>query len=508
MGEFGGGGTGFSPGSRCESFGPLSAQLASIRDPEQREDLDLVVAIAEGSRREGGSALVVGGYTRDLALRRLGQEVIPKDLDVEIYGLDLEQIMRLLERIRPGASDVVGMAFGVIKFGRLDVSLPRRDSKTGPGHKGFDIVGDPSMSVADASRRRDFTINAIALDPLTGEVIDEHGGLDDLRRSVLRATDPQFFGDDPLRVLRAMQFAARFGFTIHPETVALCLRLDLSELPRERIGEEWLKLLRKAQRPSIGLDAARDLGVITQLHPELGALIDVPQEADWHPEGDVWSHTKMVVDAAAAIVRREGLVGDQSQVIMLGALCHDLGKPATTVFDRAKGRITSYGHEVAGVGPTETFLHAINVPHDIVRRVIPLVRSHLYPAMNREPSPTSLRRLATRLYPATIRELVWVSEADQRGRAALWGGFPEGESLLRRAAELAVIDAPAQPVVMGRHLIAWGLEPGPQFGLILRRLYEAQQDGLISSADEGRAYFLQHITHPSAPPTQRVEDPC
>lgn len=462
-------------------------------DPQRREDVELAVAVAEEARQRGGRALVVGGYARDVALQGLGYDVDPKDLDIEIYGLQFEEIVALLESIQPGQLDVVGAAFGVIKFGRLDLSLPRRDSKTGPGHKGFHIEGDPTMGVEEASRRRDFTINAIAQDTLTGEVIDPHGGLKDLERGVLRATDHEFFGDDPLRVLRAMQFAGRFGFALEPETVELCRRLDLRELPCERVGEEWLKLLQKAPRPSVGLEAAKDLGVLGQLHPELVTLIGVPQESDWHPEGDVWTHTLMVVDAAADIVRREGLVGDQALVVLLGALCHDLGKPATTTFDEAKGRITSYGHEGAGVAPTASFLRAINVRHDIVAKVLQLVRFHLYPAMNADPSATALRRLATRLYPATIRELVWVSEADQRGRALPWGGFPRGEALVQRAAELAVIDAPAAPVVMGRHLITWGLEPGPHFGPILRRLYDAQQDGVVTTVEEGWVVYKEQI---------------
>ena len=463
--------------------------MTIVFEAERREDMQLAIAIAEAARREGGYALIVGGYTRDVVLQRMGHDVVPKDLDIEVYGLAFERIATLLQRLRPGPLDVVGAAFGVIKFGRLDVSLPRRDSKVGPGHRGFHIEGDPTMPVEEASRRRDFTINAMAHDPLTGALIDPHGGVEDLRRRTLRATDPAYFGDDPLRVLRAMQFAARFGFSIDADTAALCRQLDMRELPRERIGEEWLKMLQKARRPSTGLAVARDLGVLAQLHPELDALIDVPQEPQWHPEGDVWTHTEMVVDEAADIVQRESLVGDEALVILLGALCHDLGKPATTAFDEARGRITAHGHEPAGVTPTKSFLRGINVRQDIVRKVGQLVRYHLYPAMNTDPSEASLRRLATRLFPATIRELVWVSEADQRGRAVPWSGFPSGEALVERATTLAVADAPAPPVVRGRHLILWGLDPGPEFGVILRQLYEAQLEGVVTTVEDGRAYY-------------------
>src|SRR6478672_4582071 len=214
-----------------------------------------VLALATAIRAEGGRALLVGGCVRD---EQMGNEV--KDWDLEVYQLAPERLRELLDKV--GTVNVVGEAFTVYKLGHdLDVSIPRRERKSGRGHRGFLVEGDPSMTVEDATRRRDFTINAILQDPLTGEVIDHFDGRRDIERHLLRAVSLDTFGEDSLRVLRAAQFASRFDFNIDPDTVVLCQSIDLADLPAERVWGEMEKLLLQSARPSVGLKWLRDLGV-------------------------------------------------------------------------------------------------------------------------------------------------------------------------------------------------------------------------------------------------------
>ena len=209
-----------------------------------------------------------------------------KDWDLEVYGVEATRLRELLDQF--GIVNVVGEAFTVYKLGQhLDVSLPRRERKSGRGHRGFVIEGDPSMNVTAATERRDFTVNAILKDPLTGEILDPFAGRVDIERGILRAVSNQTFSEDSLRVLRAAQFAARFEFRVEPGTAELCRQIDLSDLPAERVWGEIEKLLLRARQPSIGLGWLQALGVLDQLFPEIKALIDVPQDPQWHPEGDV-----------------------------------------------------------------------------------------------------------------------------------------------------------------------------------------------------------------------------
>src|SRR5437764_1644067 len=303
---------------------------------------EIVLKLAEAIRDAEGRALLVGGCVRDELMRRQ-----PKDWDVEIYGVDPSRVREILDRF--GEVNVVGEAFTVYKIGaHLDISLPRRERKTGRGHRAFIVEGDPAMTVEDATLRRDFTINAILEDPLTGEVIDPFRGREDLAAQILRAVSAKAFSEDSLRVLRAAQFAARFEFDIDEQTADLCRSIDLSDLPAERIWGEMEKLLLRARRPAIGVDWLRKLGAIDQLFPELKALIEVPQDPEWHPEGDVFVHTCLVVDRARSLV--DDLDYPRQVTVMLAALCHDFGKPATTAF--VDGRIRSRDHEDAGGDPT------------------------------------------------------------------------------------------------------------------------------------------------------------
>ena len=445
-----------------------------------------VVALAEAVRAAGGRALLVGGCVRDLLMG-----IEPTDWDLEVYGIEPLQLRALLDQ--HGPVNVVGEAFTVYKLGPdLDVSLPRRERKSGRGHRAFAIEGDPSMSIEEATRRRDFNINAILQDPLTGEIIDPFNGRADIKAKNLRVVSNETFTEDSLRVLRAAQLAARFEFQIAPETVALCRAIDLTDLPPERVWGEMEKLLLRSRQPSLGLRWLRDLGALGQLFPEIKALVDVPQDPEWHPEGDVFIHTGLVINGA-----RE-LIGDlpyaKQITVMLAALAHDFGKPATTEF--IDGRLRSRGHEEAGVEPTETFLNRLNLHtldgYDVRTQVIALVREHLKPGeffkKREEVGDGAFRRLSRK---CELDLLYRVAKADSLGRNAewvpreKWYGSEAQEWFIKRARELAVEQQPPAPILLGRHLLEMGIAPGPRVGEITKAVYDLQLDGRVRNLDDG-----------------------
>jgi len=439
---------------------------------------ELVLELARAVRAEGGRALMVGGWVRD---RLLG--LASKDADLEVFGVPAARLREVLERF--GRVDTVGESFTVFKIMNVDVSLPRRESKVGRGHKGFVVEGDPGLSIEEAARRRDFTINAMAFDPLTGESLDPFHGRDDLAARRLTAVDPTTFVDDSLRVLRALQFAARFELGIDPGTRELCRSIALDDLPAERVWGEFEKLLLLADRPSIGLALALDLGVIAKLLPELLPLTTCPQDAEWHPEGNVWTHTLMVVDQAHQGIA--GLERGAAVAMMLAAICHDIAKPETTaVID---GRVRSPGHEEAGVAPTTMILDRLNLHtldgYDVRRAVLGLVGHHLKPsAFHKAVPPVSdgaFRRLAQKV---DLELLALFAKADCNGR----GGRFDCSAMdwfIERARTLGVENQPPAPIVLGRHLLELGVPPGPRMGTILKTLYERQLDGEIQTLEQG-----------------------
>lgn len=444
-----------------------------------------VIALARAVSDAGGRALLVGGCVRDALMQRSA-----KDWDLEVYGVAPERLREILDR--SGPVNVVGEAFTVYKLGaHLDVSIPRRERKSGRGHRAFVIEGDPSMTFADAARRRDFTINAILQDPLTGELIDPFGGQKDIDAHVLRAVSAETFVEDSLRVLRAAQFAARFEFQIDDDTVALCRTMDLTDLPAERIWGELEKLLLRAQRPSIGLDWLSKLGALEQVFPEIQTLIGVPQDPEWHPEGDVFVHTLLVVDRARELI--DDLPYARQVTVMLAALAHDFGKPPTTEF--LEGHWRSRGHEEAGVEPAHRFLDRINIHtidgYDVRRQVVALVREHLKPGefykKRDEVGEGAFRRLARRCEPDLLYR---VARSDSLGRNAdwvpreKWYGAEAQEWFLRRARELDVEKRPPDPLLLGRHLLELGLQPGPAMGEITRAVYEMQLDGRVRTLED------------------------
>jgi tRNA nucleotidyltransferase (CCA-adding enzyme) len=443
--------------------------------------MDRVLEIARAVGAAGGRALIVGGWVRD----RLMQRGTNPNVDVEVFGIRAEKLRPLLETF--GRVEAVGESFQVYKLGDLDISLPRRDSKAGRGHRGFIVTGDPDMPIEEAARRRDFTVNAIAWDPLTEAYFDPYGGRADIERRLLRMVDAETFPDDSLRVLRAVQLAARLEFTLYDLTREMCRTIALDDLPAERVWGEFEKLL-FARRPSFGFAIAMDLGAVGKLWPELAALAGCPQEPEWHPEGDVWVHTMQVIDRARG--RVDDLPRPQAIAIMLGAVCHDLGKPATTAF--VDGRIRSMDHEDQGVAPTLAFLDRLNVHsidgYDVRRQVVGMTAQHLKPGswfkVRDEVGDGAFRRLASKV---DLELLARVAKSDCEGREPGRFDCSAMDWFLERARALGVEHKPPQPILLGRHLLALGLKPGPRVGEILKAVYEKQMDGTVTTLDEATA---------------------
>jgi tRNA nucleotidyltransferase (CCA-adding enzyme) len=455
------------------------------------EALDRATAIATAVRDAGGRALIVGGWVRDRLLTAPHGDT--SNIDLEVYGVPPERLRALLEAF--GRVEAVGESFQVYKIGAIDVSLPRRDSKAGRGHRGFVVIGDPDMPIEEAARRRDFTVNAISWDPLTGEYLDPFHGRADLAQRLLRVVDPATFPDDSLRVLRAVQLAARFDFTLDAETRAICRDIPLDDLPAERVWGEIEKLL-FAPRPSIGFALAMALGVIAKLFPELQALAGCAQEAEWHPEGDVWVHTLQVIDQAR--LRVDDLPRPQQIAVMLGAVCHDLGKPATTAL--IDGRIRSMDHEEQGVAPAMALLDRLNVhsvdAYDVRTQVSGLTAQHLKPGswykVRDEVGDGAFRRLAQKV---DLELLARLAKSDCLGREPGRFDCTAMDWFLERARALGVEHRPPAPMLLGRHVLALGVKPGPHVGEILKTVYEEQLDGAITTLDEAIARAREIVRH-------------
>ena len=472
--------------------------------------LNEVKVVAELVKRAGGRALLVGGCVRDGLLG-----LSPKDFDIECFGISGPDLQRALET--EFELDFVGISFGVIKLKHLeiDVAMPRRETKLGLGHRAFGMEYDPTLTIEEASARRDFTVNAIYKDPLTDEVLDPWNGRADLEKHILRHVSSHF-AEDPLRVLRGMQFVARFDLTPAPETIEVCRGMTPEGLAPERLFGEWEKLLVQGVKISKGLNFLRDVGWV-KYYPELERLIGCKQDPEWHPEGDVWNHTLCCLDAFAASRQQNCLIsglGDclikgsslqsnnqtikQSNnaddlIVGLAVLCHDFGKPACTSYDPVKKRIRSLGHDEEGVGPTLAFLRRFTNEERLLKEVPPLVRLHMRPfAMWRDKSSDgAIRRLAAKV--VRIDRLIRVAAADDAGRPP----FPSEPGPLKWLAEqaerLRVADSAPKPIVQGRDLIALGMKPGVEFGRILKSAYEAQLDGKFNDLKGGIEYVNEKV---------------
>ncbi len=433
------------------------------------ESTERLRRIAENVRDSGGRALIVGGAIRDRILERP-----VRDIDIEVLGLDLEKLEEIL--CPYGRTMRIGRSFESIRIARLDVD--------------FSVPESPECDFAEASRRRDLTLNSMGFDPLTGEVLDPHDGKRDIERRILRATDPLRFGEDPVRALRVARLCSELSMRADSTLIDLCSEQDLSRVPGERIFSEIRRTLLDSPRPSTAFRFLEESSLL-RFFPELKALVGVPQDPRWHPEGDVWVHTLMVVDAAAKL--RAGNAEDPP--LMFAALCHDLGKPDTTVSESGGGR--AFGHNRRGAQITRSFLARMRAPSALTERVEGLVEHHLAPAqfVQNGAGPGGYRRLARRLEGAglCLAELERLARADHLGRGvpeARRAEFSVGDRFLAQASAHGV-EAGARPdVVRGRHLIARGIEPGPGLGKILQRCRALQDETGITDPEEILARIL------------------
>jgi tRNA nucleotidyltransferase (CCA-adding enzyme) len=430
-------------------------------------------------RAAGGRPFFMGGCVRDALLG-----IDSKDFDIEVFGLSVAQIQAALSAKFEIIS--VGAAFGVIKLKDLpvDVSVPRRENRIGAGHRDFEVFVDSTLTPREAAERRDFTINAIGWNEETGELLDFYDGERDLRAGVIRHVSAKF-AEDPLRVLRAMQFAARFEFTVAPETVALCASLHPHDLPAERLYEEWTKLILKGRKPSLGLNFLRECGWL-QYFPELAAIVDVPQDPVWHPEGCVWTHTLHCMDAFAK--KRTGETREDL-VVGFAVLCHDLGKAVTTVM--SEGRWRALGHEEAGVPIATKFMARLTREQALIEEIVPHVANHDKPSalFRAQSGDNAVRRLALRV--GRIDRLLRVDLADRQGRPPQVVGdtTEHGAWLMAKAQGLNLDKGVPKPIMLGRHLVARGLKPGKDFKRILDAAFEAQLEGRFSDEAGGGAWL-------------------
>ncbi len=448
-------------------------------------DLAPVRRVVELLLAAGGKPYMVGGCVRDALLRA---PVV--DIDIEVYGLGSRQIEAALRK--EFGIITVGAAFGVTKLKDfpVDVSVPRRENRTGVKHADFDVQADPTMTPKDAAERRDFTLNAILWDPISGEIVDPWQGQKDLDDRVLRHVSPKF-SEDPLRVLRAMQFAARFEFTVAPETIALCRTLSQADLPPERLMEEWSKLILRGVKPSAGLNFLRDCGW-SKFYPELHAMIDVPQDPEWHPEGCVWTHTALCLDAFAK--ERKG-DRDEDLIVGLALLLHDIGKATTTKKEPHDNRWHAYGHEEESFNLAPKFLGQITREVKLIESILPLVRWHAQPweLFRAKAGDAAVRRLANKV--VRIDRLVRVDEADRKGRGSKSTAepSPQGIWLTERAAALHLEDSAPKRIVLGRHLIALGHKPAGWFSEVLEEAFEAQLDGAFADEAAGVTWLKERM---------------
>ena len=443
---------------------------------------------------EGGHVYLAGGAVRDIV-----NHMEAKDLDLEVYDIPVDTLIHILRDY--GSVDTVGTSFGIImlnnpQFPRsLEFSIPRRENKEGRGHRGFIMELDPTMSTFEATRRRDFTMNSMLIDLQTSTLIDHHGGRDDLSNYLLRATSEAYM-EDPLRVLRGFQFCARFDLWPTGETITMSKHMleEAHTLSIERIWGEWYKWALYGEKYASSLDYLRATGWI-RLWPELAALRGVEQDPIWHPEGDVWEHTKKVVQNAHEYAVLMGYSAERRIRLIFSALLHDIGKPLTAEIGKT-GRHIHPKHETVGVDIADKFLTSIGAPGWVGEHVRPLIQEHMFRRgrmTGEKITKRSIRRLSTRLIPASISELSGLMQADAANRVQDLDPFID--SMLSIARILDVEAAAPKKILTGNDLITFGLTPGPKFGIILNDAYEAQLDGVFEDHFGAVQWLGEYLEH-------------
>ena len=435
---------------------------------------NLIQEIARAVDAAGGKAYYIGGFVRDKLMTvsgtAPGADVLGKDIDIEVHGVQPEDLRELLSRF--GEVTTIGKSFGVytIKDHNIDIAVPRKEKNTGRGHRDFEIYTDPFLGVEAAARRRDFTINALMQDVLTGEIVDCFGGREDLKNGIIRHIDPESFVEDPLRVLRAAQFAARFEFKVADETVALCRQIDLSALPRERVAAELEKALCKGRRPSLFFEVLREMDQLDYWFPELVSLIGLEQDPIYHPEGDVWTHVMAALDKAVSYRAQ----AEKPFRFMLSPLVHDLGKIETT--EEVNGRIHAYQHEKVGLPIVSRFLHRLTNDAGLIRYVMNMTELHMRP--NTVAYAKSSIKKTNRLFDETVSpyELILFSTIDMMSER-YEGEREDNMAFLLERLEI-YREYMSRPYVTGQDLIDAGLAPGEDFKEILAYAHKLRLAGV------------------------------
>ena len=412
-------------------------------------DMDMAIKIAKQVSKNGGQTFLVGGCVRD---EILGKEI--KDVDIEVHNIEVEKLLEILSSL--GEVKKIGASFGVfnLKGYDIDIAMPRKEKSSGRGHRDFEIYVDPFIGFKEAAKRRDFTMNALMKDILTGEVIDSFGGVYDLKNKIIRHVNDESFCEDPLRVFRAAQFASRFDFKIDQKTIDLSSKMDLSALAFERVFEELKKALLKSDKPSVFFEALRYMNQLSTWFKEVEDLIGVKQPKEHHPEGDVFNHTMLVLNQAAKL-RQDA---KDPLAFMLAAMCHDFGKAVTTKIDE-NGKVTSYKHELESVKITEAFLDRLNKVN-LKKEVLNLVELHMKP---NQMYNIAKKKSMMKLWDKAIcpEDLILLARADSLGRDKIHD-YDEIEKILRASLE-DYKNLMKKPQITGKDLISLGLKPGEQF---------------------------------------------
>ena len=449
-------------------------------------NIEVSERIARLVDEKGGTAYYVGGFVRD-RLRNADSS----DIDIEVHGIAPAVLEEILDRI--GKRISIGESFGIYSLCgySVDIAMPRKEKSLGRGHRDFDISVDPAIGTLKAAERRDFTVNSVMQEIITGRITDHFGGVRDIKDGIIRHVNGGTFAEDPLRVLRAACFAARFGWTVAGETVELCSRMNLSGLARERVAGELRKALTVPDRPSVFFETLRDMGQLSFWFPELEDLAGVPQDPRHHSEGDVWTHTMMVTDAAA------GLRGNAKDPFgfMLAALVHDFGKAVCTKGEN--GKIRSVGHETTGLERASAFIGRLTSEKELRQYVLNLAEHHMMPGrLARDRSSVSATNRMFDL-SADPEALICLACADNLGQISSETECID-EGFLRERLQI-FREYMERPYVSGADLIAAGLEPSPEFREYLEFAHKLRLAGVERESVMRQILALEKSRKKNAP---------
>ena len=428
-------------------------------------DMKLATDIAKNVSDKGGRTFFVGGCVRD---EILNQDI--KDIDIEIHNITVETLLDILKEF--GEIQKIGASFGVfnIKGYDVDIAMPRKEKSSGRGHRDFEIYVDPFIGYEEAAKRRDFTMNALMKDVLTGEIIDSFGGIEDIKNKVIKHVNDESFCEDPLRVFRCAQFASRFEFKVDKDTLDLSSKVDVSYLAFERVFDELKKALLKSDKPSIFFETLRNINKLSPWFKEVEDLIKIEQSKVHHPEGNVFNHTMLVLDEAAKLRSKS----KDEMSFMMAALCHDFGKiTATEIKD--DGKITAHGHEIESEKLANIFLDRISNKHNLKKQVLNLTKLHMKPNQiyNIAKKKTMMKMWDECICP---EDLILLAKADHLGRDKR-ENYDEIEKILNDSLN-DYKELMSKPQVLGRDLIANGLKPDKNFSKLIELGHKLHLSGV------------------------------